>query len=181
MFRGADGGALGPFAQGGYSGGAGLALGCNRISADIVRVDAIDAAYDTTTGENANYTSYYTTRWLHAGWPELKKSWRRPSFIVKESAVGYTLNVRVFTDYDEANPRRIFQLIVGAAGDGIIYDDGDLYDDGHLYAAAVKGATIERGSSLGPGRAVQLRLDGEPSKAWGVNAITFKYMQRRFR
>ena len=30
------------------------------------------------------FDSYYRTRWLHAGWPDRKKSWRRPTLVCRQ-------------------------------------------------------------------------------------------------
>jgi hypothetical protein len=183
LFRSSMNEGLGPFAQGGYAGGDYKAFGVCRCGPAVVVVDALDAAFDTLTGSPVPYRNYYKTRWLHAGWPDLKKSWRRPTFVVRETAAEQAMTVSVYADYDEANPRRAFQIRVGGDGGGWLYDQGVRYDiDGARYGLPPSGATLERGSSLGPGRAMQLKIEGgREGHPWGVNAIVMKFLPRRFK
>ena len=61
------------------------------------------------TGEDfigQRFDSYYRTRWLHANWPDRKKSWRRPTFICREVARDVDLLVETFRDYNESTVHR---------------------------------------------------------------------------
>ena len=40
------------------------------------------------------FDSYYRTRWLHAGWPDRKKSWRRPTFVCRQVTATSTCSSR---------------------------------------------------------------------------------------
>lgn len=183
LFRSSTEQGLGPFAQGGHGGGTYSLYGLCRCGPHMVEVDALDQAHDTITGSAVGFETSYRTRWLYARTPDLKKSWRRPTFVVKEKDSPYLLSCRVYTDYDEANAARAFQVQVDGNSTTAVYSatTPPAYGDGTTYGPPVQGSTLERGSSLGPGRSIQLRIDGEVGKAWGVDGIVFKYLARRFR
>ena len=173
--------ALGPYAQGGYGQGSVDKFGFCRCGPAVVRVDQRDTATDTVSGESVGFKSRYTTRWLHDGWPDRKKRWKRPSFLAQERAEPYRLQCTVFTDYGEQDVKRKFAVSVNPAGDGaVLYDGGATYDDGSLYDESDEGTDIRRVSGFGSNRAIQLQIDGELGKAWGLDGIVFKYRPRRF-
>jgi len=125
--------------------------------------------------------SYYRTRWFDAGWPTRKKSWRRPDYILREYGFNYQMRVQVYRDHKES-VRRVHVVEVGGAGDSGLWGDFD-WNDGTLWGEAETSGVIERGSSLGLAKAVQLRFQGPnlPLSRWGVDAIVLKYVARRFR
>lgn len=145
------------------------------------------------------FQAYYRTRWLHAGWPDRKKSWRRPTFICREVAADTELLVESYRDYDETTIRRSRRLRVPAQGtaywteEGYESDGGDGFDwtpdgaadvTGADWAAAKKGSKMIRGGSLGLARAVQMKVSASPNtprQRWGVDAIVAKIVMRRFR
>lgn len=182
MFRSALEEGLGPFAQGNYVGGSdSAAYGVCRCGPAVVRIGAREDPTDTMTGEAVPFTTSYCTRWLDGGWPTLKKSWRRPDIIAKEETNPYTLGVEVFHDFQEANPKRQRSVFVdGNFGGGIYGTEGLLWGT-FEYGAPPKGSLIARTGSLGSARSVQLCIMGEPGKPWGVDAIIFKFVPRRFR
>lgn len=179
MFRGSDGGGLGPFAQGGFGQGSYELYGCRRKTADVMRVDALQVATDeSSAGVAAPFLSSYTTKWLHAGWPERKKRWRRPTFIARLGSTDYRLKCSIYANFEETDAKRRFDVIVGDADDGVVYDGGTLYDNGAFYGVGVEGSTLRKGGSVGSASAVQLQIDGEPGKAWGVDGVVMKYRMR---
>ena len=62
------------------------------------------------------FDAYYRTRWLHAGWPDRKKSWRRPTFVCRQVDRDVELLVETFRDYDETTIHRTRTLRVRAQG-----------------------------------------------------------------
>jgi hypothetical protein len=145
------------------------------------------------------FDAYYRTRWLHAGWPDRKKSWRRPTFICRGVDVDTQLIVETFRDYDETNVRRSRTLVLQTKGDAFWRELG--FDDpqdhgfdweadgadaarGADWGAATSGSEMIRGGSLGLARSVQLRVQSSvvtQRNRWGVDGIVAKYVMRRFR
>jgi hypothetical protein len=147
------------------------------------------------------FESYYRTRWLHAGWPDRKKSWRRPTFICREVAVDTELLVESYRDYDETTVHRTRTLKVRTKG-GAYWTEGGYVDHdiggfdwkelgraspderGADWGAAVAGSRMIRGGSMGLARSVQMRVRASPAsprQRWGVDGIVAKYVMRRFR
>lgn len=180
MFRSSQQQALGPFAQGGYGQGSYDLYGVCRCGPHIVKVDTLDEAADTITGTAVAYPTSYTTRWLHAGWPERKKRWRRPTFIVSNEATEYTLKCKVFVDFDESTAKRSFDVVVTGPDGAVIYDDGVTYDSGAIYGEAIEGSQLKRATGFGSAKAVQLQIDGQTGKKWRLEGVVAKYRLRRF-
>lgn len=119
----------------------------------------------------------YATRWLHAGWPALRKSWRRPDYIVSELPADYALDVDVRRDYDEAHERSTHTVTVATDGEATWGEF--VWGDGTTYGMAAEGARIMRGGSIGLARSVQLVF--RSSDQWQLNQIIMKFRARRFR
>ena len=147
------------------------------------------------------FDAYYRTRWLHAGWPDRKKSWRRPTFICRQVERDTDLLVETFRDYNETQIHRTRTLRVRALGSSYWtetgYTDeqgggfdwkelGKLSPDGRGadWGAAREGANLIRAGSMGLARSVQMRVRASPltpRQRWGVDGVVVKYVQRRFR
>jgi hypothetical protein len=147
------------------------------------------------------FESYYCTRWLHAGWPDRKKSWRRPTFICKEVQSRTELLVESFRDYNDTTVRRTRRLVIPARGqaywsiEGYTGPDEDGFDwtpegaddptgTGADWATRQGGSKIVRGGSLGLAKAVQMKISATPDslrRPWGVDGIVAKLVLRRFR
>lgn len=180
-YKGADGSALGPFAQGGYGGliGDNRAFACAREVASVVRVDELDQAIDNLDGTPVGFLTRYLTRWVDAGWPSLKKQWRSPDMIVEEKDSTYELTISVFRDYDSRDPGRVRTMTVDASSPGAIWG---AFNWGEAnWGAGGEGTTIVRGPSFGRATAIQLLFRGESEKEWGVNGLVLKYIPRRLR
>jgi hypothetical protein len=206
-----------------------LAALWSNEEAEMVTLDAIDDAYDdilappvlgVTPGDGILSTSdgfdigvdgfqfrgqafeaYYRTRWLHAGWPDRKKSWRRPTLICKGVQRETKLIVETYRDYNEAVIHRSRTLLLRANSatfwreEGFEAPEEDGFDwealgaedpagRGANWGQSVNGATLQRSGSLGLARAVQLRVQGStltPKTKWGVDGIVAKFVMRRFR
>ena len=179
-FRGADCATLGPFAQGGYAQGSTSSLGFARLSADVVRLDEKDAAVDDISGSLVAFETRYTTGWINAGTLDLKKRWKRPTFVSLDAGADYRFQVSVRADYSSGRIARKFGVDVSTAAAGVRYGDGTTYGDGSVYSVGYDDEMqLKRGSSLGTMRATQLQIDGEPGIAWGLGAIVLKYRSRR--
>jgi hypothetical protein len=147
------------------------------------------------------FDSYYRTRWLHAGWPDRKKSWRRPTFICREVAQDTDLLVEIYRDYNEASIYRSRALHLRSGGgvywselgaDSIDFPGADWdpegADDpdgrGANWGQTPSGSRLIRGGSMGMAKAVQMKIRASgvsPRKRWGVDAIVAKIVMRRFR
>ena len=180
-YVGADGSGLGPFAQGGFGGTSGdnRAFACAREVASVVRVDELAQAVDNVDGTSQGFPTRYSTRWVDAGWPSLKKQWRAPDMIVEEKDANYSLSISVFRDFDGRDAARQRNLTVEASSPGAIWGSFDWGDAS--WGAGGEGTRLERGPSFGPARSIQLLFEGESTKAWGVNGLVLKYIPRRLR
>ena len=147
------------------------------------------------------FDSYYRTRWLHAGWPDRKKSWRRPTFVCREVAQNTDLLVEIYRDYNEASIYRSRTLHLRSGG-GVFWSDlgADSIDfpgadwttegaddpdgRGANWGQTPSGSRLVRGGSMGLAKAVQMKIKASgvsPRKRWGVDAIVAKIVMRRFR
>ena len=180
-------------------GNALVAVNGDSGAAALVEVEARDAANDVIL-ENltaSSFDCYYRTAWQHAGWPERRKSWRRPRFILERVSETVGIDLTTYFDYNEGSEQRSHTIIVNSDGTafwratGALEDGGFDWGDGTLWGASgAQGSVIERGvqatatlSGLGVNRAIQLRFSTNPNylgKAWGVNAMTLKFLLRRF-
>ena len=147
------------------------------------------------------FQSYYRTRWLHAGWPDRKKSWRRPTFICREVGRDTDLLVETFRDYNESVVHRTRTLHLRTQGTAYWTDEGYLdsetggfdwtaggADDpsgrGADWGAQQAGSVLVRSGSLGLAKSVQMRVRVSPTtplRQWGVDGIVAKFINRRFR
>lgn len=182
-FRTSTGYGLGPYAAGGHSQSSIPLLGFCRCGPNVVEVEARETATDTISGTAVGFASRFTTPWLYDNTPELKKRWKRPTFLARKQVGDYRLQCSVYRDYDEGTVKRKFGVSVANGGSSVLYDDGVLYDSDAEYGAAGEGGgtQIQRTSSLGSAVSVQLQIDGEAlGDAWGIDGIVFKFKPRRF-
>lgn len=159
-----------------------LRLGANSVAAyDLIRTD----------GQPTPFEVFYATNWKDAGSEELRKSWRRPRFIINNPEESIELRVDAYRNYDPAAPYRSWVVGLDSFGRPFWRDlgaaapegDGFDWDDGTLWEGDTKGSRVVRGGPLGIARSIQLRITTIPTslgKAWGVDAITLKYISRRF-
>jgi len=173
-----------------------LAAFWSQTTATMLVLDAIDDAYDEiykVDGDlvRSGFAAYYRTRWLHGGWPDRKKSWRRPTFICRRVPRQVDLLVEHFRDYDETTTRRT-GLVPGVVGEGDIWSAGGSADDNGIdwgeadarWGAQVQGAVIVRSDPMGHARAMQLRVlpaSYTQLRKWGVDGIIIKTTVQRFR
>lgn len=205
-----------------------LAAMWSTVTACVVVLDALDDAYDavfsgavlgTSAGEiivtntdaaigvtgpavvGQPFDCYYRTRWLHAGWPDRKKSWRRPTFICKRVDRQTELLIETFRDYDETTARRTRRLVIPAQGSAFWTEGG--FDDasgkgfdwteggdedpsgrGADWGLGTSGSQLVRGGSMGLARAVQMRvtpIEESKRQPWGIDGIVAKIVMRRYR
>lgn len=169
-----------------------------------------DGAYlSTSNGEDIGirgtelgevFESYYRTRWLHAGWPDRKKSWKRPTFIVRQVPQDMELIVEAYRDYNETTVHRTRTLHLRAVGNaywtetgfaeanigGFDWTEGGKDDPtgtGADWGPQQQGSVMARSGSMGLARAIQMRIRPAPHtlRKWGVDGIVAKIVMRRFR
>jgi hypothetical protein len=154
-------------------------FGCLRSQPGVVRVEASEDALDVLGDVAVPFATSYTTRWLDAGYTDLKKRWKRPTFVASGLDVGYKFRVAVRRDFEDAIVRR-FEVVVDPEGDGVRYGSGVVYGGGAVYSGSIGfGSRLEKGSSLGTMASTQLRIEGAPGVAWGLSSVVFKYRSRR--
>lgn len=179
LYRDADGDGLGPYATGGNQGDGALLLAAHRIHSYVVAIDANATSVDAIDVVGVGFPTLYATRWLHADWPSLRKSWRRPDYVVSEESSPWNLAVGVFADYDEGAAKNAHTVPVDIGSTAALW--GTMVWGAFTWGGTPSGAHIERGGSIGLAKAVQLKFSGDVGKPWGLNAVVLKFRPRRFR
>ena len=146
----------------------------------VIEVDKYSLEVDNIAGTNANFTSYYRTKWFEGGSYMQKKMFRRPEFVVKEPTLTSNINVKVYHDYDDGfnNEKRNYDLTITPPDSGLIWGT-DLWGD--VWASGEASQAVVIGKNLGLARSVQLQLTGPAGQSWGVNSIGYKYQARRIK
>lgn len=145
----------------------------------VLRLDVDDQVGDDFGNGLELFPSYYCTRWFTAGHPTLKKRFKRPELVMKGGSTA-TVNVDVYHDYDPSHAARHFTAVTAADGEWGVW--GQSTWGGAVWGrASSERNEIERGPSLGTGRAVSLRFrgptEGVPAD-WGVDSLTIKYIPK---
>ena len=160
---------------------------CHPSNAYVMKVDQLSVYQDDVGTGAANFTSYYTTPWQDANNVSNRKMWRRPDFVVKQTSVATDLTLRVYHDWEEAIIARTYVVSLDASGDALIWNapatEPDAVDGWNeaAWGESATGSALAIGKSLGLARSVQLNIQGEGGKPWGVNSITYKYNPRKVR
>ena len=159
------------------SSGNDYALMLHPTSPRVIKVDLYEDESDSTTGTMVAFTSYYRTKWQDGGNYIQKKMWRRPDFVLKESAIPSTIAVKVFHDFAEGadQERRIFNLNQTPSGGGLIWGTGNW---GENWSTGIISSIIVTGNNLGLARTVQIEFSGPSGQRWGINSIGYKYQSR---
>jgi hypothetical protein len=182
LWRAGDGRAVAPITG---SADAGVPLGCSRVEATVLKLDALDAPTDVLDSVNYDFPTVVRTSWQDSGMPTIKKRWKRPDIIVRETDTDYVLTMHVFHNLQETGARRTRQILFTASSSNLTWDNNQplLWDDDsvQLWGTKSKGSSIERAGGLGSTPAVQLEFHGESGKAWGLNGIVYKSIVRRIR
>lgn len=189
MFRGADC-VPGPYIERIEADDARPELAFTRSYPYAVSLDAEanHAEDECAPGHPHHFRTQMRTRWLDAGHPTWKKSWRRPDFLLRALTFDSVVNCQVFHDFDNFNAERSFVVAYTPDNipsmytvDGDPLDNGFVWGDGTLYGGSDQTSSIERGGTMGRSGVVQLQLVGNDGVTWGLNGIIFKYIPRRFR
>lgn len=155
----------------------------------LVRLESPDADADEPndgTGDRNAIPTVYTTPWVDVGDIASRKRFKRPWFVFHGNATD-RVKIEVFRNLDSSSPRKTFYESVSESTSGATWDDGVAeWDDGvTTWAAERSSHEIERGSTLGLARAVQLRFVGpfdtsNPAQ-WGLNNITYVFIRKAVR
>lgn len=187
--------------------GATYNLACHPSNPYVLKVDQLTVYQDDVGTGVSNFSSYYTTPWQDANNVSNRKMWRRPDFVVKQTSFDNNLTLRVYHDWEESVVAKTYLLNLNSSSSSlfwnplstITYDEtGFTYNNSnYLYnynepdniegwdeanwGASASGSSFTVGKSLGLARSVQLQIQGEGGKPWGVNSITYKYNPRKVR
>ena len=153
-------------------------LMCHPTQPYVMKVDLYNSEYDNISGTDVAFTSYYRTRWFDGGSYMQKKMFRRPDFVVKESATPQDITIKVYHDFTEGegNERKIFNINQTPTIDTMIWGSGIW---GQNWSAGAASSTVLTGRNLGLARSIQLEFVGPSAKKWGINSIGLKYQARR--
>jgi hypothetical protein len=139
-----------------------------------------DAIGSSGLVQSSPYTSHLVTSWFHAGFPGVKKRWRRPTFVV-DADDDATIGVKAYVDYSSLTPQRSGSIsVTGAVGGSGVWNSSTW--NGTTWTSGTTGdQDIIRGSAFGNAFALQLRFDGPQDVHWGINAIDLRYIPQRIR
>ena len=171
--------------------GYGVAGGCTFTKSDgtvinaaahpiydsVLNVDITTSQKDNITGTDLSFDSYYTTRWVDGRNYAMKKMFRRPDFVLKQTVTARSLTIGVYHDYEEASEQKEFTVNLSAAGSTALW--GAAIWGTSLWGLANQGAVVLSGSNLGLARSVQLKITGPTGLSWGVDSFTIKYNPRK--
>jgi hypothetical protein len=186
--------------------GATYNLVCHPSNPYVLRVDQLSVYQDDVGTGPTDFESYYTTGWQDANNVSNRKMWRRPDFVVKQTTVATNLTMRVYHDWEESVIAKTYIVATDASGTSLVWTNlislvynntVNLYNanaqynavepDGNAgwseadWGASASGSAFIIGKSLGLARSVQLKIQGEGGKPWGINSITYKYNPRKVR
>lgn len=156
----------------------------------IAQLHITDQAYDYYSNYDVPATyqrpirTRYQTPWIDLGNPALVKSWRRPVLVLTNED-NYTLNFTTYGDYNTTEPLGTFTKTVASGAASWLFWDIDNWDERNWATVSGVPQQIAKGARLGRATAVSLLVEGPSTAAdaaaWGVNAITWKYIPKRIR
>ena len=139
----------------------------------VLKFDVYGKYKDNITGTDVSFDSYYVTPWMDAGNISAKKFWRRPDFIMLQQQDGTSVAVTVYHDWDQLHEVKSFTMTQTAIDDtGTTWSSWNEPDWGSVHS---------RADSLGLSRAVQLKIAGNGTDPWSVNALSYKYNPRKIK
>lgn len=113
------------------------------------------------------FTAYYRTAWYTAGQPHIRKTWKRPEFIVRtgfnSDATTSIMTIAVYKDYNPSTVAKTLTIATGQSG------------------AQFNPDVNVRGSSLGTARAISMKItlptDAQNIQeyAWYVSSLLLKF------
>ena len=151
----------------------------------VLNVDVTTSQKDNIIGVESSFNSYYTTRWIDGRNYAMKKMFRRPDFVLKQTVTARSLTIGVYHDYEEASEQKEFTVDLSAAGTVALWAliGSPTSNDGvwgtSFWGLANQGAVVLSGSNLGLARSVQLKITGPTGLSWGVDSFTIKYNPRK--
>ncbi len=119
-----------------------------------------DAVADTLRNTTTNIAGSFTLPWIDEGQPAVKKTWKRPEILYRASGSS-TFTVTSYVDYVDTADKT---MTTSNAGSGSDYE-------------------VDKLTSLGPARAVSLKVAGPTSQnvTWSIDNITLKYRPKPLR
>lgn len=196
LWRAGSGVAIAPITG---SASSGTPLGCSRAEATVVRLDAVEVPTDTLNGVAIDFPTVLRTPWQDSGYPTIKKRWKRPDLIVRETDIPYELTLHIFHNLEETAARRTRTMTFTPKSSGLFWvldpqwdgtdasletpPAGGSWDDNAtaLWGTPAKGSSLERSGGLGNASSIQMELHGELGKTWGLTALIWKSIMRRIR
>ena len=159
--------------------GVGIPVFAHPTLPRVLEVEIFSFETDLIAQVEIDFETYYRTGWIDGNNYSMKKMYRRPDFVLKQSDTVASLNVKVFHNFEEAQgyERKNIDVALPVATNGFIWDTS-LWDTAS-WGVQSSGAAVVRGSNLGLARAVQLLLTGPSGLPWGIDSIAFKYNNRK--
>jgi hypothetical protein len=205
LWRAADGSAIGPVVGSPSSSEplAAIRPTTTPLGGQSAQFWEFDAKETPVDGPASTFPMVLRTPWVDSGYPTVKKRWRRPDLIIRDSDFPYTLEMYVYHNLDETAARRTLSVSFVPKSSALFWHTDPLWDgtdasletpeagtswDDYTYSVppslwgtTAKGSSITRSGGLGNASSVQVEFHGEPGKKWGINALIWKSIMRRIR
>ena len=167
----------------------------NPAAGRVLELHGGALAQDRFTDVDLDIDSWVRTTWQDLDDPAVVKRWKRP-LVVCDGDVASAVNVDIYKDYDASSSIGSFVILLDAAGVGSVWSDpSPLATNGARWAdtdgtgtavgfwgnADTGAQVVEKGGILGTARSVALKFSNTttPSVAWGVSALTYKYIPKK--
>jgi len=153
-----------------------------KLEQDTQNFDQLDGATDT------HISSHYTTSWVSAKTPMVKKRWGRARTVVLADST-IDLPVKVYRDYDFADIYRSFTVSITGRSSTSVWDDAEWQNtegtsgDG-VWASVAESTATDFGKhpNLGTAMAVSVKVEGPTTNnTWELNALGFSFRPRSTR
>lgn len=136
---------------------------------------------DYYDGTNHHIDAYYRTPWIDMGQPAVRKRWKRPEALLMDGRES-EIRVEVYKDFDPSKMTRTFTFNTSASGNDVLVWGVGKWGQKMWGAQDTEHFVLDKGSSLGNGRAVSLKVMSPPNNVpWGVNALVMKVIPRPVR
>jgi hypothetical protein len=151
----------------------------------IMRLASPSAGYDDFgDGQQTPIPTSYTTSWLDAGQPAMKKRWKRAEFVLRGGEfTNVDLIVDVNIDWDRSTPSKSFTVSAPAVASNNLIWDTSTWDSSAVFIKTGSIDVLDRGVALGLSRSVSLTISGPAACVtnWGLDSISYKFVPRRIR
>lgn len=140
-----------------------------------------DNSVDVYGGETHHINAYYRSPWMDLGQPAIRKRWKRPEALLMDGRES-EIRVEVYKDFDPSKVSRTFTFNTTTSGNNVLVWGSGKWGQKKWGAQDAEHWVLDKGSSLGNGRAVSLKIMSPSNDvSWGLNALVMKVIPKPVR